>query len=456
MTNDPFDVLRASNPVPYGSSAPPIERVLARIHAEGSARRRWSSWTAVLLPALGIATTLAVVAVALVALHPGGRVAHYRPAATSTTSPGPSPIPVLPAGGMRGLVFVYGAAFPSSSDGLISLQQCLSCHNGDPTAHPSEQDWLASTADGGASWRVLRRPWYVFEPSFSGGDGWAEGLDASSDTARFYVTHDDGRSWNVAPSAAPAMGDQNVSVGGGEVWAIGSACNPQCAVTVLHGPDNGSRLMAAPAQPISGGWTNVEAVAAGPHTAYVTNPDAAGQSYVTHDDGRSWQRISASCPPGGYGKLFADGSPGSLWATCEAPHRRAVLSRSTDGGLSWHVLHGRFSSVFRVQPVSAEVAWGLTPQGAVVRTTDGGATWSTVWPVEQSQQASLRSPTPSLAASASGTPMLTAQSGSSATVLMIVTCGRFGKQAKLTNLAVYRTEDGGQTWQPSIVRLPGR
>jgi hypothetical protein len=38
---------------------------------------------------------------------------------------------------------------------------------------------------------------------------------------------------------------------------------------------------------------------------------------------------------------------------------------------------------------------------------------------------------------------------------MILTRGRIGKQAKFTNLVVYRTSDGGQTWHSSIVRLPG-
>lgn len=456
MTTDPFDRLRDSNPVPYGGCAPPLENVLERIRAEDLNRRRWPASTGALAPLLGAAAAIAVVAVALVLVGHRGVVSRSGPAATSSAPTAPSSALGAPAGGMLGLVFLEGAAFSSASTGLISLQQCLGCHNGNPTAHASYRDWLTSSTDGGASWVVSRRPWYVFNPRFSGSNGWAEGLQARSNAALFYVTHDDGRSWSVAPSAASAMGDQNLSVGAGEVWAVGSNCAAQCTVTVLHAPVSASRLVAAPTQPVSGGWTNVQAVAAGPHTAFVTNPDAVGQTFVTHDDGRSWQRTSPPCPRGAYGRLATGGLADSLWATCQPRHGGATFRRSSDGGRSWHVLSGRFSDVFQLQPVSAQVAWGLTPRGAVVRTTDSGSTWSTVWSVALSQPASLTSRPPLLVALASGTPMLTAQNATSASLVMILTRGHVGRQARSTNLVVYRTSDGGATWRPSVVRLPER
>ncbi len=52
--------------------------------------------------------------------------------------------------------------------------------------------------------------------------------------------------------------------------------------------------------------------------------------------------------------------------------------------------------------------------------------------------------------------MLTAQSATLVSVVMIVTGGRVGKQARFTNLIVYSTGDGGATGHPSVVLLPGR
>jgi hypothetical protein len=458
MTTDPLDLLRASNPVPDGSSAPPIERVLERISAEGPARRRWRGWTGAFVPALGAAAAVAVAAVALVLAGVDHRssVRHHLPAAST--------VPSAPRGGMRGLVFLQGAAFAFPSDGLISLQQCLGYRDGDPTAHTSCRDWIAATTDMGVSWRFARRE-YVFNPRFSGADGWAEGLKARSDTgggfARFFVTHDGGRTWSVAPSAASALGPgQDVSVGGDEVWAVGSDCSAsaQCPVTILHGPVTGSGLEATAAQPVGGSWTNVEVVAAGPQTAYVLNPDHAQQTFVTHDDGRSWQRIQSACPATAleFGRLASGGSPGSVWVSCQPWHGATTLRRSVDGGRGWQALPAHFGNVFRLEPVSAQVAWGVTPGGVVVRTTDGGFAWSTVWSAARSQPTALRSRPPRLVAAASATPTLTVQSASSASVVMIVTRGLVSGQARFTNLVVYRTTDGGATWNPSVVPLPER
>jgi hypothetical protein len=51
---------------------------------------------------------------------------------------------------------------------------------------------------------------------------------------------------------------------------------------------------------------------------------------------------------------------------------------------------------------------------------------------------------PTLALLASGTPMLSAESASSADVVTIRTRGHVGKQAKFTNHVVYRTRDGAR------------
>lgn len=465
MSTEPLDLLRDSDPAPRGSSAPPIERVLELVYAERPARRRRRTGLGALVPAAGTAAALAVAAVAVVLAGVDHRssVRHHLPAASGggdAVSPSRS-APRVPRGGMRGLVFLQGVAFASPSDGLISMQQCLGYHDGDPTAHASCRNWIATTTDIGVSWRFARQPEYVFNPRFSGADGWAEGLLTPSDTgggfARFFVTHDGGRSWGVAPSAAGALGPgEGVSVGGEEAWAVGVNCAGQarCTVTILHAPVTGSRLDATAAQPVAGSWTNVEVVAAGPQTAYVVNPEHAQQTFVTHDDGRTWQRIEPACPARfEFSRLTSGGSAGTVWASCQPWHGPTTLRRPTDSG-RWRLTAGHFGNVFRLQPVSPQIAWGLTPTGAVLRTTDGGSTWSTVWSAGHSQPASLRTHPSAIVAQASGTPMLTAQSATSASIVMILSRGHVDRQSKFTNLVVYRTDDGGATWHPSVVRLP--
>jgi hypothetical protein len=53
-------------------------------------------------------------------------------------------------------------------------------------------------------------------------------------------------------------------------------------------------------------------------------------------------------------------------------------------------------------------------------------------------------------------PQLIAQTPTSATVLTLLTRGHDGRQAAFTNLAMYRTSDGGRTWRPYVVALGQR
>ena len=50
--------------------------------------------------------------------------------------------------------------------------------------------------------------------------------------------------------------------------------------------------------------------------------------------------------------------------------------------------------------------------------------------------------------------MLAVQSPTTATVVAVVTRGHVDGHAKRTDFVAYRTTDGGQTWRPSVVRLP--
>jgi hypothetical protein len=444
MTTDPLDRLRAADPVAHGSSAPPLEWMLQQIAAAPSAPRpRRRLWTSAIVPVFAAVAAIAVVVLSLVLVHAGSTPASRSVPATSATSTVPA-VPSTPVGGMRGVVEVYGLAFPSAGHGMISLEQCWPCHAAPHGGKQVNRNWLAITENDGRSWRATAEPWLVSRPQFDGaGDGWAQGVSASR-AAGFYVSHDDGRTWATAPSASPSPGLGTTSIAGGEVWAMGEGCQPKCDVTIVHGSASGSRLAAAAAQPVSGDALNLEVVAAAAGVVYVTNPDTPGESFVTHDDGDSWQRFSPPCPRLVAGTGLQVSAPESLWDTCRQAGSSSVLRHSTDGGRHWTTNPMPFGALATIAPVSADIAWGLTANGRVVRTVNGGRSWSTVWTVAGSQPRTL----------AGHSPMLTAQSVSSATVLVSLTHGHLGKQAKFTNLVLYRTSDRGETWRPDVVRLP--
>jgi photosystem II stability/assembly factor-like uncharacterized protein len=372
---------------------------------------------------------LAVVAViALAALHHGGRSrAAGEPAAPST-----------PRGGMRGVVTPYGFALPGGSGGIVSFQQCQPCHAAPRGGAQRFADWLA-TSVGPERWTVRRTRFLVSEPQFSGVNGWAQGEDDARGAGRlaaFYVTHDAGRTWQVAPTPSPSPGLGSVSVAGGEVWSFGEACTGACTVTVLHAPVTAGRLTAVAAQPVHGDDLNLQVMAAAHGTAYVLDPKTGG-TFVTRDDGRSWTSVTPPpCPRRGGSAVFQGAGSGWLWALCPGPGPQLSLQRSVDGARSWQPARLPTKGVRALAPSSSQVAWLLDSHRRLLRTSDGGRDWTPVLEVTAIE------------------PHLVQQDARHAAVLAMVVRGHFQRHARYTNLVVYRTADGGRSWRRSVVGLP--
>lgn len=401
--------------------------------------------------AISGAIAVLVMVVALTSLNAAHSSRTHRPATTSHQT-----VPALPHGGMRGTVQLSGVGFASSSNGVISLQECLGCRNGNQTRHSVVKYWLARTSDGGSAWRLAAQRYALDQALFVGRDGWAGGLQATGSgtggIARYYVTHDGGRTWNVAPAAAPNEGGSLVSIGGGEVWAIGLSRN----VAILHADASGRQLMATATQPIRGNWTNVLVTAGGRETAYVSNGNVPRETFVTHDNGRSWQQIPPPCPAGP-GGVFLAAYANTVWAECESPpatHPQTVLEWSANGGRTWaRRAPSAASAMWRIEPVSARVAWALSTSGAIRRTTDAGRTWSQIWSAASSQPATLKTVV-ALTDPAASAPILIAQGADSASIVLTLTRGHTGQRR--TNLVLYTTTNGGLTWQPHVVSLSPR
>ena len=122
MSPDALERLCASNPLPHGSKAPEFETLLARLQTVNPWRPRFGRFR-LLVPVLSLAVALLVLIGALAVLHSGDRTAVSQ---KHGSTPRPT-VPVVPRGGMRGLVSVVGAGFSPSLEGVISLQQCLGC-----------------------------------------------------------------------------------------------------------------------------------------------------------------------------------------------------------------------------------------------------------------------------------------------------------------------------------------
>ena len=446
MIDEAFERLRASNPVPVVPPAPPIERVLERTGraATKPPRRRRGG----LLPAVSIAAAIAVAVVAIIV------VGHHRDRSATGGEPSVPNRPLLltPRSAMPGVVQLDGAAFPSQTTGVISIEQCYPC--GGPNGRTQvRRTWTVTTADGGRTWLQGRGP-ALMSVAFSGHeDGWAvDGNPAGgARLAHAYVSHDGGRTWTAA-ATPPGWSIGSVSVAGGTVWATAvdtHSCTlqGQCSTIVLRGGAAGSSLSQAPGQPITDRAT-ARIVAAGPRTAYI---DAAVSSttvvsFATRDGGRTWQPVPNVCEAAGLDGILTAGGASSVWRACWIGAPTTLIGRSGDGGDHWRTFRvpapSRGDAPYRVQAVSPRVAWELTDHSDVIRITDGGARCSRVWSRSRSQYTLVP-----------GIPRaLTAVDERTAYLTVMIPPVKDGITHG-TYIVVYETHDGGTTWRPSIVPL---
>ena len=192
MTDDPLELLARANPVPAAVPPPSIDDAFARLDAGGAdddglprpARRPRSARVAA--SALAVAIALAVAAAAIVLVHSGAR--SHQP----VTGP-----PGADTGGLLGQVAPTGVALGTGGTVAISVIQCHPCHSrmlGGPLTWTYR---LWTTSDGGSSWQVTKRRWFLEHAVFSGDDGWASGIanDPEPDARVVFVTHDGGQTW---------------------------------------------------------------------------------------------------------------------------------------------------------------------------------------------------------------------------------------------------------------------
>jgi hypothetical protein len=463
MTGDPIERLRHADPASDGGNAPAFADVMAHIRREekglapGGPSTWRLRWLHVLGPAVGVAATVAIVAVVVIAAgahHPGRRVA---PTVTGVAPSAqvPSPVSLLPPrGGMRGLLL--GASVAGSGSTLrVSFVQCTNCGDSTPP-DARELNWSALSTDGGRHWQTRREQVLLLSFGLALPDSrnvWEFGYAPHAGDPSFYVSHDSGRSYRSV-DAPSNSGFESVTLGGGEAWTLGVRCvHYRCRSSVLHGQAAGSRLSRTATQP--SGMPTRRAPASLPvagygERAYVGEGDQR-HLYVTDDDGQNWSRTTYPCPAATrIGDLTSTGEV--VWITCgpvepaaprdgSQPSREhanppVTVRRSDDGGQNWQTPDPAFHGTVGLLAVSPQTAWADRANGELQRTTNGGRSWRTV----------LRG--------AGADPAVDIESSTTATVVATATTGTRAAHTRRTELVAYRTVDGGSHWTHTLIHLP--
>lgn len=290
---------------------------------------------------------------------------------TTTTAAGPAGGPV-PAG------FVP-QSFTAVSDSTYWVLGTAPCAAGTcPT--------LVRTTDGGASFVSIPAP--SLSPSAGqqatvrfadSRDGFVFVSDGPSPS--FFTTHDGGASWH-----AQSLGDVlSFAAGAGTAFVVTGQCGGSgCSNDTLRRSPVGSDTWSSGPLPFTPDGPNVDLEAHGTSLWLLGTPTSANSPHGgvlarSSDGGRTFTVGQSPCVPGLGGHLAAT-SATNLWALCPTG-TEAGAWRSTDGGVTFTGLRTPpLNNSAVIAPASADVAV-LSPNdstGALLRTTDGGATWAPV------------------------------------------------------------------------------
>lgn len=325
---------------------------------------------------------------------------------------------------------------------------------------------------------------------FAGATGFASG-----DFGTLLRTNDAGRTWSGLQTGLTENLD-HVRMLGPQTVIVGGTC------ALRRSDDGGATFRRLP-------WTASDEECSGGITAFDFPSSNVGYLVLGNgnvlrsgDSGRTWARRTAvpdtgiSGVPGvspvdvdfvsdttGFaatngGELFVTGDAGSTWRTVlglpwgirsinfptpdvgyvvgQAP----AVMRTTDGGQSWEEqeLPADVGALAQIRCITADICEGVTRDGdRVVRTQDGGATWSSLAATTVPLRAvGLPAPDQVVGVGVFGVTIVSGDSGASFTAVGSVLPGQFtGLQALSTSTAyaygqngsLARTTNGGVSWE---------
>jgi photosystem II stability/assembly factor-like uncharacterized protein len=224
-------------------------------------------------------------------------------------------------------------------------------------------------------------------------------------------------------------------------------------------------LAARPLGPanMGGRVTDLAVVEGRPSTIYLAT--ASGGLWKTVNNGTTWSPLFDNQASGSVGAVaVAASNPEVVWAgTGEANARNSVswgdgVYRSTDGGLTWQNMGLRDSEHIgriRIHPKNPDVVyvaalghlWGPNPQRGVYKTVDGGKTWQQVLAFDADTGAVDLAAHPDEPDTLYAAAFRVRRDGFAG-----------GNPAVQTGPAagLYKTTDGGKTWQRLTRGLPDR
>lgn len=330
--------------------------------------------------------------------------------------------------------------FTSSDEGNSwSLLRCLGRRCGNVVVDPTDAGTLFTVAggvlrsrDGGSAWEELRSPRGLFTLlGFHGGRLFAYGRPDTRSVNRLYWSADQGASWAIA-AEQPEAHLIAVMASSGDTLYLGSA-GVDSLGGVFRSGDGGEHWEAA-SSGLSGRW--IESIAVDPQQPGVLYAQASDHLLVSEDDGTSW-RLSLAAPGVlvfGGGDLLVDPLlRGRVWSTTGDQ-----LWRSDDGGRRWLAVPriGAGIGAIAADPRTRGGVWAGGRNGLFHG--PNGRAWKEIRPVrnERFGVADI--------AVAPSDPRVVWVSGSAST-----------RAGASLGPRLYRSADGGRTWQRRENGLPG-
>jgi len=324
--------------------------------------------------------------------------------------------------------------FTSSDEGTRwSLLRCLGRHCGSVFVDPADATTLFTVArgvlrsrDGGAVWETLQAPKDLFALlGFHGGRLFAYGRSYATGLPvdRLYWSADQGASWAAAgqpgaPIAVMASSGDTLYLGSAGIGSLGG---------VFRSNDGGEHWEAA-SLGLSGRW--IESIAIDPQQPGVLYAQALDNLLASEDDGASW-RLSLVF---GGGDLLVDPHlRGRVWSTTGAS-----LWRSDDGGHRWLAVPriGAGIGALAADPRTRGGLWA--GGGSGLFQSPNGRAFKQVRPARNESLGVVD------IAVAPGDPRLVWVAGYATTAAGAPLGPR-----------LYRSGDGGQSWQRREDGLPG-
>lgn len=276
------------------------------------------------------------------------------------------------------------------------------------------------TSDGGRNWRTVTLPgchqcansYFSFLNPQHGFTLTAGPSTHGTFIERLYRTSDGGMHWTLVRPMG--FDGRIVFTGPLHGWALTNpsrwAYKPCCAIPIGEGliyrtSDGGQSWQRVPL-PAPIGYAHERRIATWMHFFHTRDGVIASLALdratkrlrvlvdVTNDGGATWAvraaPVSSEQPRRQDGVPYAPFSAASTHEWMLFSHARPVLFRTSDGGRNWRTVpmtpHGKLGSGWAVDFVTADDGWAVVLAAnsiaALVRTIDGGRTWTPLTPPE--------------------------------------------------------------------------